>query len=189
MTAPSGSIPHDAGFQPYFEKNGVTVEIFRSRQQEPWIRGSFTVPASAESVFRLLSDFSRYSEIFSHEVASATVVASTDRFSVLHLVWDMPFPISNRDALVRYQADRCPDGGYRIYWLQEPTDANIPVNGIRIREVEGETVIRADGAARCAVTYTYYGELGGRLPGWMKEHAWRKEPVQYSRAVIGAVSK
>jgi hypothetical protein len=33
------------------------------------------------------------------------------------------------------------------------------------------------------VTFTYFGDLGGKFPAWAKEKAWREEPVQYFRAI------
>jgi hypothetical protein len=39
------------------------------------------------------------------------------------------------------------------------------------------------GPDRYRVTYTYSRELGGKIPAWAEEKAWREEPVQYIRAI------
>jgi hypothetical protein len=49
--------------------------------------------------------------------------------------------------------------------------------------LEGETRIEPAGAEASRVTFTYFGDLGGKFPAWAKEKAWREEPVQYFRAI------
>ena len=175
-------------FEPYFKTGEVDVKILRAPSREPWIRAEFVIAAPAETVYAVIADFRDYEAIFSREVSEANIIQHSPEVTVLHLVWSMPFPFSERDAVVAYRAERCTDGVFRVSWRHSERSGNIATKGVRIAKVEGETVIHADGDNRCRVTYTYYGDLGGHLAKWMKEHAWRREPVKYHEAVQRALS-
>ena len=183
-TAPLGAgmeRPPDSAFAPWFESRGVTVEIARQASEPPWVRGRGEIPAPASKVAAALSDFGRYRDLFAPGVKKADVLESKGAMARLHLVWPYPFPYSNRDAVVRYEAAE--EGGlFHIRWHADPRPAD-PREGTRIERVAGETLIEPAGAGACRVTYTYFGDLGGKFPGWAQEKAWREEPVQYFRAI------
>lgn len=177
--------PPDAAFDPWFVSRGISVEIARQRSGPAWIRGRGAISAPAAKVAAALSDFEHYRDLFAPGVRKADVLErkspSTAR---LHFVWPYPIPYTNRDAVVRYEAmpGRGPEGGFRISWHSDPGPKD-PKEGTRIERVAGETVVEPDGPARCRVVYTYFGDLGGKFPGWAEEKAWREEPVQYFRAI------
>jgi methylamine utilization protein MauE/polyketide cyclase/dehydrase/lipid transport protein len=177
----SGQAPPDSAFSPWFVSRGVSVEIARSAQGPPWIRGRGEIPAPASKVAAALSDFRRYRELFAPAVKKADVLESHAGGARLHFLWPYPFPYSNRDAVVRYETAE-ENGVYRISWRADAKPGD-PAEGTRIDRVEGETRIEPAGADGCRVTYTYFGDLGGKFPGWAQEKAWREEPVQYFRAI------
>ncbi len=175
--------PPDPAFATWLESRGVTVEIARSPASPPWIRGRGEIPAPASKVAAALSDFRRYRDLFAPAVKKADVLPSEAGGSAarLHLVWPYPFPYSNRDAVVRYEAAES-NGVYRIFWRADARPGD-PKEGTRIERVEGETRIEPAGAEACRVTYTYFGDLGGKFPAWAQDKAWREEPIQYFRAI------
>ena len=178
----SAEMPPDAAFTPWFASRGVSVEIARSAAP-PWIRGRAEIPAPAAKVAAALSDFRRYRDLFAPGVKKADVLESPagGTSARLHLVWPYPFPFSNRDAVVRYEAEEA-NGVYRISWRSDAREGD-PREGTRIARVEGETRIEPAGPEAARVTYTYLGDLGGKFPASAEEKAWREEPVQYFRAI------
>lgn len=180
------AIPGDLSFSPWFTSRGISVEIARQPSGPPWIRSRGEIPAPASKVAAVLSDFGRYRELFSPAVKKADVLEREGAAARLHLVWPYPFPYSNRDAVVRYDSGPGADGGAVISWRADARSGD-PRDGTRIERVAGETRIEPAGDARCRVTYTYLGELGGKFPGWAQEKAWREEPVQYFRAIRRAL--
>jgi carbon monoxide dehydrogenase subunit G len=173
--------PADPAFAPWFESRGVAVEIARSPSGPPWVRGRGEIPAPASKVAAALSDFGRYRDLFTPGVKKVDVLESKSGTARLHLVWPYPFPYSNRDAVVRYEATE-EAGVFRIRWQADPRPG-APKEGTRIERVEGETLIEPAGPGASRVTYTYFGDLGGKFPAWAQEKAWREEPVQYFRAI------
>ena len=177
----AGEAPPDAAFTAWFVSRGVSVEIARSAQGPPWIRGRGEIPAPASQVAAVLSDFRRYRDLFAPAVKKADVLESHAGGAHLHFVWPYPFPYSNRDAVVAYEAAE-ENGVHRISWRADAKPGD-PAEGTRIGRVEGETRVEPAGAGACRVTYTDLGDLGGRFPAWAQEKAWREEPVQYFRAI------
>jgi hypothetical protein len=47
-------------------------------------------------------------------VLKADVLEREDATARLHLVWHHPFPLRNRDTIVRYRVEKLPDEGWRL---------------------------------------------------------------------------
>lgn len=169
-------------WQPWFSARGVEVEIARVEEGTPWIRGTGEVPAAAEKIAALVTDFEHYREIFSPALKKARVLSAAADSARLHLVWPYPFPLRSRDAIVAYRMERLAEGGFLLTWKndQKPGD---PHEGVRIARVSGETRIVPMAAERSRVIYSYLGDLGGKFPRSAEEKAWRAEPVEYFRAL------
>jgi len=176
----------DLLFRPWFTSHGVEVEIARPAQtMAPWLRGTAELSVAAGKVEDVLTDYSRYREIFAPAIKKAEVLEAGEASARIHFVWPYPFPLRNRDAVVLYRSEKR-DGRFVLSWKSAAAPGD-PREGIRIQNVAGETVVQALGPERCRVTYTYLGELGGKFPSWAEEKAWREEPVQYIRAIQRAL--
>ncbi|HVS32577.1 MAG TPA: SRPBCC family protein [Thermoanaerobaculia bacterium] len=174
-----------AAFTPWFVERGVNVEIARTKDQIPWIRGTFELPVPPEQVLTVVSDFGRYKEIFAPALERATVLEKGQDSVRLHMVWPYPAPLRDRDAVVVYTLERLEDGVTLLKWKDEARPGD-PKKGVRIKHVEGETRIEpASGGTR--VTYTYVGDLGGKFPASVNERVWRGEPIGYMQALRRAV--
>ena len=176
------SLPADLPFQPWFTSRGVAVDIARQEKAPPWLRGTAELPAPAEKVVQVLTEYRGYRELFAPGVKKAQVLDGKEGNARLHFVWPYPFPLRNRDAVVSYHGQMQEGGRFLLSWKSDARPGD-PHEGIRIERVMGETAVEPLGADRCRVTYTYLGELGGEFPAWAKEKAWREEPVQYMRAL------
>lgn len=175
-------MPSDASFTPWFTSRGVAVEIARQSSGPAWIRGRGEIPASAARVAAVLSDFDHYRDFFAPAVRKADVVERESPTAArLHFLWPYPFPFANRDAVVRYELTS--EGGvFRVSWHSDPKPKD-PHEGTRIERVMGAAAVEPAGPDACRVTYTYFGDLGGKFPASAVEKAWREEPVQYFRAI------
>lgn len=174
-----------ASFKPWFTERGVHVEISRTSDEIPWIRGTFELPVRPEKVIEVVSDFPRYKEIFAPALERATLLEHSADSARLHMVWPYPAPLRDRDAVVVYTIERLPDGVALLKWKGHARP-NDPKTGVRIKHVEGETRIEpVSGGSR--ITYTYVGDLGGNFPASVNERVWKGEPIGYMQALRRAL--
>lgn len=174
------ALPDSARFKPLLQTPTVTISIARG-DKEPWITGTHTLPVDAEKVFTLLSGFDDYARIFSEGVKTAKILTREPGMARIHIVWPLPFPMRNRDAIVKYTAKKTTTG-YQIDWTNDPVK-NDPESGLRIDEVMGQTMISAADQGMTQITYTYYGDLGGSLPDFIKEASYSEEPLVYFNSI------
>ena len=175
------SIP-EGSFEPWFRERDVEVSRTRKPDETPWIRAVVELPASADAVYAVVTDYARYRQFFDPAVSKADVLESSNRSARIHFVWPYPFPFRRRDAIVAYNGERLDAGGYRLTWSDDAR-ASDPSEGIRIRRVAGETRIEPLVEGRCRVTYTYLADLGGDFPNAFETKAWRHEPLGYVYAL------
>jgi hypothetical protein len=174
-----------AAFTPWFVERGVSVEIARTKDELPWIRGTFEIPVPPDKVAAVVTDFGRYKEIFAPALERATILEHGRDRARLHMVWPYPTPLRDRDAVVLYTMERHANGVAVLKWKGEARP-NDPKVGVRIKKVEGETRIEPSPNGT-RVTYTYFGDFGGNFPSSVMERAWRGEPIGYMQALRRAV--
>lgn len=178
--------PADDAFTPWLTKDGVAIAR-TTTAGTPWIRGTKTVGAPCENVEKVLVDWDSYAKTFAPVVKRAKVLGKGDGFARLHLVWPYPWPMWSRDAIVRYEVAH---EGTRttIRWLSDEKPGDPKTTGVRITRAEGGTTLTPDGA-KCALVYTYYGDLGGNFGKSSSEKAWKGQPPHYFESLEKALNK
>ena len=197
--AVSLNVPPPDAFKPYAEDEGVTVEIARTAEGPPWIRGRCIIPADLERVAALLGNFAEYRKIFGVALRRADVLRRTGETTTLHVVWAFPLFYDDRDAIVDYTVEpRSNSAEVRVTWRGASATLGDPKSaGVRIEHVAGETIISraavreaspgTESAGATSLSYTYLGDLGGDFFDWVKEKAWKKQPVVYCQSVRAAI--
>jgi len=69
--------------------------------------------ATSEEVFRVATDFSKWSE-YLPKVHSSKVVSRAGKVTLVALIADLPFPVGRRQVFARYTEERLPGEIYRI---------------------------------------------------------------------------
>ena len=184
----SPTAPESLQFSQLFSEDGVTTEIARPETGEPWVRAAATIDAPPQVVCSLLSRFSDYAELFSENIDSVRVLDAKGSAQRLHIVWGLPFPFRDRDAVVRYSIKQR-EKWCVIHWGDAAQNGDPAAEGIRIEHVEGRTEVEEGTNRGSKIVYFYYADLGGNLYSWAKESAYAGEPVAYFEAIRKALTK
>ena len=137
------------------------------RDGYPWCRSRAEVSGDLTKVERVLLDVANYPNVF-HRVTQVQELAPF----LLHVVLDMPFPLSDRDYVAQYV--RHQDGHDVVFSWQSVQDAAAqPTDAVRLAHSEGEWRLTPKGS-RTAVTYTWNAELGGDVPEFALPRARRQ---------------
>jgi hypothetical protein len=135
-----------------------------------WCRTISTLPYSIDKISRMIEDLENYYQVFDR-VKSSDVITG----DIVHIRIDMPFPISDRDYIVRYEIEK--NDNYMSYKFGAVKDTAIPLNddSIRLANAAGEWYLKWIDDSSTEVTYTWNGELAGDFPNWALTKAWTKQ--------------
>ena len=143
-----------------------TVEI-------DWCRTTSKLPFSIDKISQMIEDLENYYQIFDRVKSSKIVVDD-----VVHIRIDMPFPISDRDYIVRYTTSKKDEA--ISYKFKAASDIQIDINDdcIRLVNAAGEWYLKRVDDSTTEVVYTWNGELRGDFPSWALTRAWRTQGLE-----------
>jgi hypothetical protein len=97
----------------------------------------------------------------------ARMLKQTDEVSYAYNRVGAPWPVSDRDSVVRSTLTS-EDGGHRVDF-QNSTEVDVPVNSdyVRMSKVIGYWDLRPNEAGGTDVEYLVDSDPGGSLPGWL----------------------
>jgi carbon monoxide dehydrogenase subunit G len=99
--------------------------------------------------------------------------------------WRLPWPVSDRDYVVRYRWQDSPDGSFRLEAVGRPDAGPAPSGGaVRLQRLRSEWRIGPDAGGGTRASYRYEGE-SGPLPAWVARRAWRSQ----TRAVLDGLAR
>jgi len=183
LLAAHPEIPAEADFKPSSTESGIAESRAQAAGVKwPFVRGDGGVDATCDEVKTVLFYFEHYEKFFSGVVRKAKVLAKDDASARVHFVWAYPWPLHDRDAVVGYTLEAVDGGGWLLSWHDDAQSGD-PKTGVRIAHVEGATRMVPAGEKKCAVTYTYYGDLGIDISKSVNEKVWKTEPVKYFEAL------
>lgn len=132
---------------------------------KPWCRSEAVLPGSPEQLEAILTDFSRYTQVF-QRVTSCRVLEP----NVVHVTLDMPAPLSDRDYIARFE--KSVEGADRVFrWVAVEHPEAPPGEAVRLVNSAGEWRLSPAPEGRTRLTYTWEAELGGDIPTWALPHA------------------
>lgn len=160
------------------DDDGIVVSTLERPDSElPLLRGVTTIAAGPVAIADVIRDVPRQSE-WMHQVSEARVVEETDEAVFVYTRTDMPWPVADRDAILRTELIVVePDVEVRA--VARSTDAHsVPeLNGVvRMPRVVGEFHLRIAGEGRTRVEYRLDVDPGGRVPKWLVKRVSRDNP-------------
>lgn len=101
---------------------------------------------------------------------------------VFRMELDMPFPLQDRDAVIRAQLHQAEDGSVTIT-SEAVKDARMPERSgvVRVTHYQGSWNVRALGRGQVEVTTSGYADLGGYVPLSFANMFVQQQPYQMLR--------
>ena len=146
-----------------------------SRQPEiTWCRSISTIDGSVSKLAGLLNSFDTYPQTFKR-VYKTKVLAP----NVVHVLLDMPFPFKLRDYIAQFEESQEGDQLVFTFNAVEHPDAVMPEGeSVRLPRAAGRWRLEPVGESQTKVTYTWNGELLGKIPPFGLPEAWKTQGVE-----------
>lgn len=166
-------------------ERGITVsKRERSGEELSAFRGDGVVHAHVLQVLAVILDV-REVERWAYGVSSARSVRHIDdRTELIYLYSNTPWPVRDRDMVVRRQVRVIKPGEeFAISLRCEPNGAKQRPDVIRVRECESSFHVRKLDGDNTAVTYEMSLDPEGRVPQWASAWVARTAPVKTLLAI------
>ena len=150
----------------------------------PWCKAQTTFPFAMDKIAEILEDKTNYPNVFKR-IETTTILEP----EIVHIMLDMPFPISSRDYIVKYTTHF--DGNDLLYQFRAVNHENAPLSNsyIRLVNAAGEWRLSPLKNNQTQVTYTWNGELLGDFPDWALSRAWKTQGNEVLNWLLEATDK
>lgn len=151
------------------EKEGIRIYTMKAEDKPlKAYKGVAEINAPAEKVFALIENVNN-TDWWDKNLSQIKVLGyEKNRFARYYLVFDLPWPVSDRELFVDAQVTIDPETGTRKI-TAEPLRVNTPPakERIRINEYRQIWTVRPVSLNRTQVTLEGYVNPGGSLPAWI----------------------
>jgi len=157
-------------------RDGITVEEQSEQGRAiPILFGTTTIQASPARIAEWVSAVHTYTE-WQHNCEEAKTLPQPDGSTFSYNRIASPWPVSDRDVVLRSARSDGDDGGIRIEFRNtEAENAPKDTGAVRMPRLEGSYQLDpTEGGTR--VVYTVDSDPGGSLPGWLVRQASKDLP-------------
>ena len=162
-------------------KNGVKVWTYQTPDNPAFsYRATTVLNTSLSSAVAVITDTKSLTQWVPY-VSHVDVIErdADERNFILHMELDFPFPLQDRDVVVRGKITQAADGTVTIQ-NNAITDNRVPVkpNVVRLTHYEGDWTLRPLGPNKVEVSTTGFGDPGGLIPLAVANRFIQQQPYQ-----------
>ncbi len=147
------------------DSNGIQIKWMHANGID-WVRSTHTVSYDINKVSKMIEDKSNYYNIFDRVVMSREIGNDA-----VHIRLDMPFPISDRDYIVKYTENKTDKLMSYKFFAVDDLGVDELDGSIRLINAAGEWHLEETGNFT-KIIYTWNGELRGDFPDFALTRAW-----------------
>lgn len=163
------------------DKDGIqvwTADFEGSRYKQ--FKGQAVVDGPVDKVLAVVLDVEEYEAWFPN-TPDARLLDHTGDVLTYYVVTDLPWPITSRDTVYRYQVSQA-DGGATLDVSVDPTGHPEQDGMVRVQASSGRwTFTAVDGGTQ--VTWQLHFEPNGSLPAWLANSAVVDTPAGMLKAL------
>ncbi len=160
-------------------EDGITVEEeAEAGRALPIMIGTTTMKTSADQIAQWIVAVHTYVD-WQHNCEEARVIAQPDGTTLTYNRIGSPWPVSDRDVVLRSSRKALADGGIRLEFASiDDANVDVPSGVVRMVRLVGsyELTQLPEGGTR--VVYTLDSDPGGSLPAWLVKQAGRDLPFR-----------
>ena len=174
----------DASWTPLFEEEGIEVSMYLPAGRDlPVFRAQGVFSENLYEILAVLDDVPRHTQWMVRMAESREVEKTGDLDRVLYNRFDVPWPVSDRDSLVRIQAIFNQKKQEADVVFTRVVHSGMPeLEGVvRIPKMESLAKLRFLSEKRTEVTYVLDIDPGGTIPTWLVKWIIKRIPLKLLR--------
>ena len=153
-----------------YEQEKKGIKVFSKKGRWGHLRDSkatMLVSLSPEQMLTTLTDFDNYKSWFPRCSKSRVVARLNESENIVHLHFNAPWPVKDRDCVIRVKIEKDKTGGaITITETSEPKYIREEADVVRILQIQSVwKLVSKNGGTE--VTNEYSSNPGGNIPDWM----------------------
>lgn len=152
-----------------YEQEKKGIKIFTKKSKWGNLRDSravMQVAATPEEMYKLLTDFDHYSTWMNRCSKSRLVARLSDNEFIAHLHFSSPWPVKDRDCVVRVKVVKEANGVITITQISEPKYIKEQDDVVRIEQLTSVWRLTPKNGGT-EIVNEYGTNPGGNIPDWM----------------------
>jgi len=127
----------------------------------------------------IIKDYNRYHEWYGMCEALELVKKFDDKNYNMYFILDMPFPVTNRDVVVKVKTDWDYKKGKAVVSLESIDDNYKKEEGlVRMPKIQAKFTMTRLGPKKSELVYQLHADLGGSLSPWAANVGAKKHPYE-----------
>ncbi len=176
-----------------YEQERKGIKVFTKKGKWGRLRDSkatMLVSSTPEQMLKTLTDFDNYTAWFPRCSKSRVVARLSENESIVHLHFNAPWPVKDRDCVIRVKVTKDKTtGAITILETSEPKYIREEADVVRIQQIQSvwKIIPKAGGTE---VVNEYSSNPGGNIPDWMTNTQSVENPmVTFENLKVKATTK
>ncbi|MBK7147820.1 MAG: hypothetical protein IPH78_03125 [Bacteroidetes bacterium] len=163
-----------------YEREKKGIKVFTKKSKWGHFRDSkatMVVSTSVADMEKMLTDFDNYSNWIPRCKAARVVARLSDNEFITHMTFNSPWPVADRDCVMRIKVTRDAKGVVTITQTSEPKYLKESEGVVRIQQMTGlwKLIPVANGTE---VINEYSTNPGGNIPDWLTNTQSVEAPME-----------
>jgi ribosome-associated toxin RatA of RatAB toxin-antitoxin module len=139
-------------------------------------RATMLVTSKPEQLLSVLTDFDNYKSWYPRCSASRIVARLNENEMIVQMHFNAPWPIKDRDCVIRVRVQKDKDGTITIFQTSEPKYIREESDVVRIQQIQAVWKLSPRNGGT-EVTNEYSSNPGGNIPDWMTNTQSVETPI------------
>lgn len=152
-----------------YEQEKKGIKVFTKKGKWGNLRDSkavMLVNGTPQQIYELLTDFNNYSSWYPRCSKSRILARLNENEMIVQLHFNAPWPVKDRDCILRVKTVREANGTITIYQTSEPKYVREETDVVRIHQIQATWKLTPKNGGT-EVLNEYASNPGGNIPDWL----------------------